>query len=253
MLCCESLALAIGPRTLVSALDVVLRPGDLWGVLGPNGSGKTTLLHALAGVRRPDAGTVLWEGRPLSSYASRERARHVGLLPQHEPAEFWGTVLDYVLLGRYPRRASSFAWQAGDVHAAQAALALAGVASFAHREHATLSGGERQRVRIAQLLAQEPAAMLLDEPLAHLDLTHQARVLKLMQSMARDGRAVVMVLHDALWAARACSHVLLLDGEGGSASGTAGDMLTRDALEGLYGCRLREFVEAGARYLVPEI
>jgi iron complex transport system ATP-binding protein len=253
MLACRALGLAVGGRALCAGLDLAIGCGELWGVLGPNGSGKTTLMHALAGLRKPEEGAVCWGDKALSEYRSRERARHIGLLPQHEHAEFWGTVLDFVLLGRYPRSASALAWQADDVRHAHAARDVAGVAAFAAREYPTLSGGERQRVRIAQLLAQQASCMLLDEPLAHLDLTYQARVLALMKSMAQQGRAVVMVLHDALWAARACSHVLLLDGAGRATSGPAAEVLTRAALESLYGCRLREFVDGEARYLVPEI
>lgn len=253
MLTCRDLRLIVDERVLCADVDVAVEPGALWGVLGPNGSGKTTLMHAFAGVVPPDSGEVCWRGRALADYGSRERARHIGLLPQHEHAEFWGTVLDFVLLGRYPRSESALAWRAEDVRHAQAALELAGVAALAAREYGTLSGGERQRVRIAQLLAQEATCMLLDEPLAHLDLTYQARVLALMKTMAQQGRAVVMVLHDALWAARACSHVLLLDGTGRAISGPAATVLTRGTLEELYGCTLREFVDGGARYLVPEI
>lgn len=252
-LACAALDLTAQGRILCRGLDLVVAPGELWGVLGPNGSGKTTLMHTLAGVREPDAGAVLWSGRPLASYASRARARHIGLLPQHEHAELWGTALDYVLLGRYPQAESAFAWRDADVREARAALEEAGVAGLASREYGTLSGGERQRVRIAQLLAQEAQCMLLDEPLLHLDLHYQGRVLALMKRLAKQGRAVMMVLHDALWAARACSHVLLLDGAGYASSGPTSELLTRGALERLYGCPLREFVDGTARYLVPEI
>lgn len=253
MLTCRQLTLRVGERALCRDVDLAVAPGELWAVLGPNGSGKTTLMHALAGVRRPDGGAVCWNGTALTAYRSRERACHIGLLPQHEHAEFWGTVLDFVLLGRYPRSASALAWQAQDLQRAHDALELAGLAPLAAREYATLSGGERQRVRIAQLLAQEPTCMLLDEPLAHLDLTYQARVLALMRSVAEQGRAVMMVLHDALWAARACTHALLLDGAGRVTGGPAAEVLTRATLETLYGCRLREFADGEARYLVPEI
>lgn len=252
-LACKALALTAQRRALCRSLDLDIAPGELWGVLGPNGSGKTTLMHTLAGMREPDAGTVLWSGRPLASYASRVRARHVGLLPQHEQAEFWGTALEYVLLGRYPQAESPLAWQDVDVSKSLSALEEAGVAALAERAYGTLSGGERQRVRIAQLLAQEARCMLLDEPLLHLDLHYQGHILTLMKRLAGQGRAVVMVLHDALWAARACSHALLLDGAGGTSSGTTSEVLTREALERLYACSLREFVDGGSRYLVPEI
>ncbi len=253
MLETRDVTLSVHGRVLCSGLTLRIAPGAVWGVLGPNGSGKTTLLHALAGVRAPEGGSVLWAGRPLAAHGSRDRARHVALMPQHEGGEFWGTVLDYVLLGRYPRAQSALAWDATDLQHAHTALQLADVAALTTREYGTLSGGERQRVRIAQLLAQEAECMLLDEPLAHLDLAYQGRVLTLMKTLAQQGRAVVMVLHDALWAARACSHVLMLDGTGQAASGAAAETLNRAALEALYGCRVREFIDGESRYMVPEI
>lgn len=252
MLVARGLDLVAG-RVLCAVLDLTVRPGEVWGVLGPNGSGKTTLLHALAGVRPPAAGAVCWSEAPLAGLAPRVRARHVGLLPQHEDGDFWGTVHDYVLLGRYPHAASALAWDAADDAAARAALADMGLEAFGARDYRSLSGGERQRARIAQLLAQAPACLLLDEPLAHLDLRQQGRVLALLRREAAAGRAVGVVLHEALWAARACTHVLLLDGCGHARQGAVAEVLTREAVAALYDCPVHEFAAGGVRYLVPEL
>jgi iron complex transport system ATP-binding protein len=251
MLACEALTLEIEGRAFCRELSLVLNGGELWGVLGPNGSGKTTLMHALAGVRAADAGRVVCDGRDVAALSSRERARRIALLPQQEEAEFWGTVRDYALLGRYPHAAAG--WSLEDRRIAEAALEDSAVAHLAAREYGSLSGGERQRVRIAQLLAQQAAHLILDEPLLHLDLNHQARMLALVRRLAAGGRAVVMVLHDALWAARACTHVLLVDGAGHATGGESGRMLDRETLEQVYGCRLHEFAHGEARYMVPEI
>ena len=253
MLECSGLTLAAHGRTLCRDLGLRVGRGEFWAVLGPNGSGKTTLMHALAGVRKPEAGAVAWAGRPLGRLTPRERARHLALLPQHDESEFWGTVRDYVLLGRYPRAARRLAWEADDLRCAEAALVPMGIADLAGRDYGMLSGGERQRVRIAQLLAQEADCLLLDEPLQHLDLNHQGRTVALLRGLADSGRSVVIVLHDALWAARSCTHALLIGQDGRATSGTAQEVLTRTALERLYGCGLREFVADGARYLMPEI
>lgn len=252
MLAARGVTLAAG-ATVYEGIDLAVGPGELWGVLGANGSGKTTLLHALAGVMTPLAGTVTWGGRRLADLPARERARHVGLLPQIEAAEFQGSVLDYVLLGRYPRAASVLAWDAGDVAAARDALAACALSDYAARDYTTLSGGERQRVRVAQLLAQAPDVLLLDEPLAHLDLGHQAALLRIVRAQVTAGRGVVLVLHDALWAARVCTRALLLDGCGGMRAGPAAEVVTREAIEALYGCAMHEFEAGGARHLVPEL
>ncbi|HSQ04820.1 MAG TPA: ABC transporter ATP-binding protein, partial [Burkholderiales bacterium] len=232
MLACHALTLEIGGRPLFRSLDLELRAKELWAVLGPNGSGKTTLMQALAGLRQANAGAVSLGGRALREMPHRERARRIGLLLQQENAEFWGDVREYVLLGRYPHASPWRGWGADDLAAADRALEELGMGDFAAREYATLSGGERQRARIAQLFAQAPVWLLLDEPLQHLDLNHQVRTLSMFRERAAAGEGgLVMVLHDALWAARCCTHALLLGQDGIVASGCAADVLTRTHLE----------------------
>lgn len=252
MLRCERLTLAVPGRVLARDVGFEVRRGEIWAVLGANGSGKTTLVHALAGLVPAPAGTVALDGAPLAGRPGVARASLIGILLQQEDAEFWGSVFDYVLLGRFPRARSWYGWQSEEEDAARAALAAVGLTDFAARGYRTLSGGERQRARIAQLLAQDPEVLLLDEPLQHLDLRHQAAVLRLFSTLARErGRAVMMVLHDALWPARICSHALLLHDDGAVESGAAGDMLARERLERLYGCPLQEIETGGTRFFAP--
>ena len=254
MLACDALTLEIGGRALFRSLNLELRANELWAILGPNGSGKTTLMQALAGLRRANAGAVCLDGRALREVPHRERAQRIGLLLQQENAEFWGDVREYVLLGRYPHAGPWRGWGTADLIAAERALEELGMSEFAAREYATLSGGERQRARIAQLFAQAPAWLLLDEPLQHLDLNHQVRTLSMLRQRAAAGEGgVVMVVHDALWAAHCCTHALLLGQHGIVATGCAADVLTRTHLEAAYGCALKEFASDGARYLVPDI
>ncbi len=252
MLSCSGLTLAVPGRVLARDIGFEIRRGEIWAVLGANGSGKTTLVHALAGLAPAPAGTVALDGAPLAGQPGAARASLIGILLQQEDAEFWGSVLDYVLLGRFPRARSWFGWQREDEDAAGAALAAVGLADLALRRYQTLSGGERQLARIAQLLAQDPEALLLDEPLQHLDLRHQAAVLRLFSALAHErGRAVVMVLHDALWPARVCTHALLIHGGGTVEHGAMSDMLVRERLERLYGCRLQEIGFGGQRFFAP--
>ncbi|MBM3359109.1 MAG: ABC transporter ATP-binding protein [Betaproteobacteria bacterium] len=252
MLSCSALTLAAPGRVLARGLDFTVRPGEVWAVLGANGSGKTTLIHALGGLAPEHAGTVALDGAPLSSLGAHARAARVGILLQQEDAVFWGSVLDYVLLGRFPHASAWLGWQGPDEEAARAALAAVGLAEYAARVYSTLSGGERQRARVAQLLAQDPQVLLLDEPLQHLDLRHQVAVLELVGALASArGRCVLMVLHDALWPARFCSHALLLHAGGVVEHGTAREMLTRERLERLYSCPLQEIESKGARFFAP--
>ncbi len=247
----DRLNLSVPGKILCRDLTLTVRPGECWGILGRNGSGKTTLLHALAGLSTPERGVVTWAGQPLADYPRRELARRIGVLPQDEGGEFRGTVRDYALLGRYPHSAG-FASAADDEEAALAALRRVGMAGLAGRALNTLSGGERQRVRIAMLLAQAPQLYCLDEPLQHLDLGHQAEVLRLLRKLAaEEGKAVLMVLHETLWAGRFCDHALLLYDNGAIVAGAAAELLTGENLERLYQCGLQEVPTADGRCWIP--
>jgi iron complex transport system ATP-binding protein len=233
------------------ALDVRVEPGQVWGVLGPNGAGKTTLLHTLAGLRAPRRGEVLLDGRPLATLGRRRVAQRLGLVFQERHDGFPATVRETALIGRHPWLS---AWQmegGEDLRLAEAALERLDVDHLAERLVSTLSGGERQRLAIATVLTQAPALWLADEPTNHLDLHHQTEVMALLADEARQGRAVMMCLHDLNLAARWCDHLLLLYPDGEACWGPADTMLEPAALERLYGQRLATAWVDGAPVFVP--
>lgn len=253
-LACERLALQVAGRVLCRDATFAVQPGEIWGVLGPNGAGKTTLLNALSGLSAPAQGRVTLDGTAVTAMNAVARARAIGVLQQHEDSEFWGSALDYVLLARFPHAPAWLGWQREDEDAARMQLDALGLTAFAHQRYATLSGGERQRVRFAQLLAQAPTYLLLDEPLQHLDLRYQIELLDRIKHLTRDqGRGVVLVLHDVLWPARVCTHALLLDGAGSARAGTAQAMLTQANLEALFGCALHAAGAQSGSGFVPAI
>lgn len=253
-LACVDVELAVPGRVLCRGLDVRFEPGQVWAVLGRNGTGKSTLIHALAGLAQPAAGRIELHGRRLEALDPGARAREVGVLLQLEDSEYWGSVADYVLLGRFPHAAGWAGYAAHDVAEAAAALELVHMSGFAARRFSTLSGGERQRARIAQLLAQQPGIFLMDEPLQHLDLAHQAHVISLMGARVRArNETAVMVLHEPLWIGRACTHVVIFSGDGEVRAGAAADLLTRERLEHAYGCALREVAQGEGRCFVPNV
>lgn len=235
----HQLSLHAGTRTLVESLDLALEPGELLGILGANGAGKSTLLSVLAGLERPASGQVTLDGRALDSLPPLARAQYIGLLPQGDEGGFFGSVLDFVGLGRYPfKETPSFdKLRTNGKHASDlsAQLATWELADLAHRPLDTLSGGERQRARLAQLAVQQPRIALLDEPLTHLDPAHQARLLAWARREADAGRSVVMTLHDPNWAASHCDRLLFLHGDGRWQLGRPAELLTPDRLEALYG------------------
>jgi iron complex transport system ATP-binding protein len=252
MLRIEDLRLGYPGRTLVQNLSMEFCPGELWAVLGRNGSGKTTLLHALAALLHPLDGRVLLSGTKVGTLPRRALARQIGLLLQEESTEFWGSVQDYVLLGRYPHAAGAFGISDQDERIAKDELDAVDLGEMRQRAYASLSGGERQRARAAALFAQQPVIFVLDEPLQHLDLPHQVALLERLSKHARQrGAVVIMALHDLIFAARYCSRFLLLYGDGRYSFGTPDQTMTADSLSRLYDFPLTEVNIAGERLFLP--
>jgi iron complex transport system ATP-binding protein len=231
----EQLEIRIGQIDVCRHLDLCINPGERWGLLGRNGAGKTTLLHTLAGLRRPDAGTVRLDGNPLPALTRRVIARHIGVLLQDHRDAFPATVMEMVLTGRHPYL-GPLQWEGeADIAAAREALHTVGLDGMESRDVATLSGGERRRLGIATLLTQDPEVLLLDEPTSHMDIHHQIRILDLLRHRATSvGKSLLLVMHDPNLALRYCDHFLLLFGQGETLRGTAAEVLTRQNLERLY-------------------
>jgi len=219
------------------------------GLLGPNGSGKTTLLKVLSGALRPTSGTVQLDGETLDSMPRRLRARRTAVVPQETHTAFDYTVLEMVLMGRYPWLGAFEVEGPTDRDAAFAALEATGTAHLASRLFPTLSGGEKQRVIIASALAQLddrtglsalPARprrplLILDEPTASLDLRYQLEVIALIGRLHDiSGVTVVLSTHDLRLATMVCDSVLLLrDGRILDAGPTA-SMITAARIGELY-------------------
>lgn len=245
--------LAVGARVLGDQLDLDVGAGELWCVLGPNGSGKSTLLHTLAGLREPQAGTIVFDGRAWSDWGLRNAARRRGLLLQHQSYAFSATVMESVLLGRHPHMGRFGQPGERDYHCAAAALEAMDLTALASRDVLTLSGGERQRVALAALLAQDPTLFLLDEPTAHLDLAHQAALFRHLAALTSDSaRAVIVATHDYNLAARFATHALLLYGDGRVLAGQAHHILQADTLSNLFKFALGQDARPHARVFVPQ-
>jgi iron complex transport system ATP-binding protein len=215
LLSARRLSLAIAGKPVCEHLDLEIRAGESWALLGRNGVGKTTLLHHLAGLRSGHEGDILLRDDPIDGLAPRVRARRVAVLLQHSNRGFGATVLETVLTGRHPYLAT-LAWEGtDDLAIAQGAIAALGLTPLAERPLDTLSGGELRRVEIARLLAQQCPLSLLDEPFNHLDLGHQAACLQVLRrACSTHQRALLMVVHDLNVAWHACRHWLILEGDG---------------------------------------
>ena len=222
-------------RPALDAVSLEVPLGSLYSVLGPNGSGKSSLVRALMGVVPAQGGTVVMGDRPTGSWKRRELARSVGVVSQSESIAFPLTVSELVGMGRYPHVGPLSTETEADRQAVRRALEACDIEPLADREVTTLSGGEFQRARIARALAQEPSALVLDEPTSSLDIRHQMAILELLRRSADRGMTVLLVTHSLDLAAQFSDRMLLLSRGRVAAEGRPSEVLRGDILTEVYG------------------
>jgi iron complex transport system ATP-binding protein len=233
-LACTNLSVAVAGRPLVTDLNLEIAAGAFVCVLGTNGAGKTLTLHTLAGLRAAASGSVQLGNDLLGELPRREIARRLGLLLQIHDDAFPLTVMDTVLMGRYPH-GSFWDWTGSrDRDAVRAALDALDLDGIENRIITSLSGGERERVALATILVQDPAIWLLDEPTNHLDPHHQLIVLNVLRNLANQQRIIVTTVHNPALAMRYADYVLLLFGNGEWEFGKAAELLEPVRLQRMY-------------------
>lgn len=217
-------------------LSFTVPHGAVYGLVGPNGAGKSTLIEAIAqGV--PYTGRILLEGRDIRTLKGAERARSVGFLAQKNAVSYAYSVEEVVSLGRYAH-ASGFLSARDDEGEAcvERALEWTGLTALRRASVLTLSGGELQRTFLAQVFAQNPKLLILDEPANHLDLIYQKHIFSLIEAwLKQPGRAVISVVHDLSLAKKYGTHTVLMDRGRCAAQGKTNEVMTRERLEAVYG------------------
>ncbi len=182
-------------KAVLSGVNLTILPGKVTVILGPNGCGKSTLLKSLVGLSDVYGGQILLDGAPISVMSPREAAQQIAYLPQSRRIPDI-TVRRLVLHGRFPHLSYPRKYRKQDFEIADRAMAQVGVAELADESMARLSGGTRQKVYLAMALCQDTPTIALDEPTTYLDIGHQLQVMELCRELARQGKAVVTVLHD---------------------------------------------------------
>jgi iron complex transport system ATP-binding protein len=234
----------------VHDVSLEIPPGDLVGILGPNGSGKTTLLRLLGGMLAPASGRVMIDGRDLVRIPRREVAKRIAVVPQETRLSFEYSVLEVVLMGRYPHLGAFELESPQDLAIAREALAATGTLALEDRLFPTLSGGEKQRVIIASALAQSAGLMLLDEPTTALDPGYQIEIATLLRRLnAERGVTMAVATHDLNLAAALCRRLVLLREGRVLAAGPTDQVLTRESVRALYDVEADVHFHAGAGHL----
>ncbi|MDR1558395.1 MAG: ABC transporter ATP-binding protein [Clostridiales bacterium] len=236
MLDVADLTVRFGRLTVVNNVCFSVGEGQWLMIAGPNGAGKSTVINAVsAGV--PYEGSVILRGRDLKGYKPYERARALGVLSQMNLIGYAFTAEEIIRMGRYAYAPGIFSRRAEEDNLrVTESIEMTGVRKLLKQSTLTLSGGERQRVFLAQLLAQNPSLLLLDEPSNHLDLVYQKQIFTLLREwLETPGRAIVSVVHDLSLAMAFGTHALLMNKGEATAFGPISDALTAENLNNVYG------------------
>jgi len=242
----EGLSAGYGSTPVLRSLSLEVAPGSVVALIGPNGSGKTTLLRVLSGVLRPTSGRVVLRDRDLAAWPARERARRIACVPQHVEVPVPYAVEELAALGRTPYVRGWTRLADADRRAIDEAIAAMELEALRGKSIDAVSAGERQRALLAMALAQQPEVLLLDEPTAHLDLHHAARLMQRVRALAAErGIAIVLSSHDLALAADSCDRLVLLDRGIIAAHGAPCDVLSAANLSSVYRHRLHAKSEDG--------
>lgn len=196
-------------KVVLKGVSFSIKTGEFVGIVGANGCGKTTLLRAITGLLPIQSGEIHLTAKEMLTFTRREMASIVSFVPQlMEPVQGF-TVMDTVLLGRMPYIGRFEFETEEDFHVAKWAIDELQIGDLIDKDVTELSGGEFQRVAIARALAQEPKVMLLDEPISHLDLRYQIKILQLLKKIKQQ-RTVIATFHDLNMASRFCSKLILM-------------------------------------------
>lgn len=232
----EHITVRYGSFTVVEDLSFDLKEGQWLMLAGPNGAGKSTLIETIA-QGTPYTGSVRWHGQDIRTLKAASLAQKIGVLAQKNNVGYAYTVEEVVGLGRYAYKSGLFSNRDDDGReAVEKALEITGLSGLRHASMLTLSGGEMQRVFLAQVFAQNPQVLILDEPANHLDLKYQQHIFSLIQEwLEQPGRAVLSVVHDLSLARRYGTHAILLDHGKTVSQGLIADVMTPENLKQVYG------------------
>lgn len=228
-------------RVAVANVSLALKPGEITALIGPNGAGKSTLLRSLNGELSPASGSISLNGQPLQKLNRRGIARQIAVVAQEAELRFPVTVLEFVLGGRFAWATNDgWGWETErDLAVAQAVLFETELSELSGRLMNELSGGERQRALMARALATEAPILLLDEPTANLDLSHQAILLTLVRNRCDQlHSSALVVTHDINLAAQFADKIVLIKQGRTVHSGRPGEVLKPEILQEVFEVRV---------------
>lgn len=206
----KNLHLGYGNKTILKNINLNLPQGKITALLGPNGCGKSTLLKSIIKILKASQGIVSFEEKDISQLTGKYLAQKIAFLPQVQPIPEGITVKTLVSYGRSPYTNFWGKLQKSDECFMEKVMEETGVLQLQDSLLSELSGGQRQRAWLAMVLAQDTPYILLDEPTTYMDINHQIELMKNLRRLNKEGKTIIVVLHDINQAARYCDHLVLL-------------------------------------------
>ena len=225
-------------RKVINKASLSIEEGETLCILGPNGAGKSTLLNCMVGLLKPEGGSIRICGSDISKMHEKEIAKIIGYVPQTHVPTFDYAVLDFVLMGRAHAIGAFGRPTKKDIEICMEALESMGIEDLAEKSYLNTSGGERQQILIARAIAQQPKAILFDEPTAHLDFGNQHRVLRRIKRMAEEGYSVVMTTHNPDHALLLGDKAAIVTKDGNIIQGRCSEIITEERLREVYDIEL---------------
>ncbi|MBC8631640.1 ABC transporter ATP-binding protein [[Eubacterium] tenue] len=227
----KDLKVSLNKNEILKGIDIELGNKEFIGIIGPNGSGKSTLLKCLYRNLSPSSGSIYIDNIEIGKISTRESAKKIGVLAQHNHHSFDFTVLDMVLMGRSPYKKLMDRDTKEDYDIVYEAIDKVNIRHLANRSFNSLSGGEQQRVILARALAQKTKCLILDEPTNHLDIKYQLQLMEIVKNL---GIEVIAAIHDLNIAAMYCDKIYVLKCGEIVAYGTPKDVLTKEFIKEVY-------------------
>ncbi|MGA1866986.1 MAG: ABC transporter ATP-binding protein [bacterium] len=231
----DALSCGYNTKNILDNISFSVNKGDFLGIIGPNGAGKTTLFKVMTRILKPFFGKILYKDKDIYSFSLIDFAREIAVIPQFLEIPFSYSVEEFVLMGRFPHNGRFTSLRQNDYRILENVLSLTDTSHLRRMNMSELSGGERQRVVLAQGFAQEPSVLFLDEPTAHLDITHQVQTLNLIKKLNKEKKiTVIIILHDLNLASSYCNRLILLNQGKIFKKGSPSEVLTYQNIEEVY-------------------
>ena len=250
----ENLSYSFGDQKVLENIDILIKKNKFYSIIGPNGSGKTTLLKNISKTLEPDINTLFINGIDVAKMKNKQLAKNVSVVPQNTQIDFEFPVIDVVLMGRTPYLGRFEIESQKDFEIAKKAMKTTNTWELRDKKVNQLSGGESQRVVIARAIAQQTGILLLDEPIASLDIHHQIELMDTLKALnEKEGATIVAVMHDLNLAAQYSDFLFLLDKGKLIIAGKPEDVLTIENIKKVYNMEfcMIENPMTGKPYIIP--